>query len=294
MGNNLLEKKDMLDAIVSAFKEVPGVMAAVLGGSYATGYANDESDLDIGLYYLEKNPFDIEKIRAITKHFSVQGSPLVTDFYEWGPWVNGGAWITTSVGKVDILYRNIDQVQQTITDAINGIWHHNFDQQPPYGFRSVIYLGETQVCKPLYDPHSIIQKLKGEILRYPVKLKQTILSDCLWLAEFTLTQCVQYANAADMYNTLGCFTRIVNYLINALFAINETYPLGDKRAVQIIKTFERSPLMIEETLNRVLGQAGIETQDLIANTALLKGLWDQIVDLTAGQYRARFNIGNKG
>jgi hypothetical protein len=146
----------------------------------------------------------------------------------------------------------------------------------------------------LYDPHSIIQKLKGQIIPYPIKLKQTILSDCLWLAEFTLTQCVHYADAADTYNTLGCFTRIVNYLIYALFAINETYPLGDKRAVQIIKTFERKPLMIEETLNKILGQAGIDTRDLAANTALLKSLWGQIVDLTAGQYKPRFNVGNNG
>lgn len=79
-----------------------------------------------------------------------------------------------------------------------------------------------------------------------------------------------------------------------MFAINETYPLGDKGAVQIIKTFERRPLMIEETLNKILGQAGKDTRGLNANTALLKSLWDQIVDLTAGQYRPRFNIGNKG
>lgn len=79
-----------------------------------------------------------------------------------------------------------------------------------------------------------------------------------------------------------------------MFAINETYPLGDKRAVQIIKTFERKPLMMEETLNKILGQAGIDTRDLAANTALLKRLWDQTVDLTAGQYKPRFNIGNKG
>ncbi|HWV71516.1 MAG TPA: hypothetical protein VN040_07375 [Pseudosphingobacterium sp.] len=52
--------------------------------------------------------------------------------------------------------------------------------------------------------------------------------------------------------------------------------------------------MVEETLNKILGQAGIDTPDLTANTVLLKNLWDQIVALTAGQYTARFNIGNRG
>jgi hypothetical protein len=37
--------------------------------------------------------------------------PVVTGTYEWGPWVNGGAWIQTSAGKVDFLYKNLDQVR---------------------------------------------------------------------------------------------------------------------------------------------------------------------------------------
>ena len=76
----------------------------------------------------------------------------VTGFYEWGAWVNGGAWIHNPVCKVDFLYRNLDQVKRTIDDAKRGILHHDYAQQPAYGFYSVIYLAETQICLPLYDP----------------------------------------------------------------------------------------------------------------------------------------------
>lgn len=282
--------KDLLETIVAALKDVEGVAAIVLGGSHAAGYANERSDLDIGLYYFEENPFNIESIRHTASRFSTQGTPPVTGFYEWGPWVNGGAWITTEAGKVDFIYRNINQVQQTITDAVNGIWQHNFDQQPPYGFRSVIYLGETAVCKPLFDPANILGKLKGQITPYPIKLKQTIISDCLWMAEFTFMQCYSFANAGDTYNTVGCFTRIANYLIHALFAINETYPLGDKRAMQLITTFSRYPITMEKTLNRVLGNAGAEAPELKASTDLLKALWTELVDLTEGVYQPRFTL----
>lgn len=284
------EKRIILDAITSAFKDVPGIVAIVLGGSQAAGQAHEKSDLDIGLYYFGKHSFDTESIRRIANSFSIQGLPLVTGFYEWGPWVNGGAWITTAAGKVDLLYRNIDQVQQTITDAANGIWHHNFDQQPPYGFRSVIYLGETQACKPLFDPENIIRKLKDQVTTYPAKLKQTILSDCLWLAEFTLIQCYAFAAAADTYNTVGCFTRIANYLTHALFAINETYPLGDKRAMRLITAFNRSPFNVEETFSKILGHAGTGPQELMASTDLLKALWMETVALTEGQYQPRFQV----
>jgi len=290
MGTELFKKKATLDAIVSALKNVKGIVAIVLGGSHAAGFANEKSDLDIGLYYSEKSPFDIEKVRSIAGSFSIAGMPLVTDFYEWGPWVNGGSWMMTAVGKVDLLYRNIDQVQQTITDAVNGIWQHNFDQQPPFGFRSIIYLGETQVCKPLFDPQNILQRFKKQIIPYPIKLRQVVISDSLWLAEFTLMQCVSFASIGDSYNTVGCFTRIVNYLVHALFAINESYPLGDKRAVQIIRTFDRVPVKIEERLNRILGQAGTQAGELMESADLLKELWQEIVALTDGEYEPRFKV----
>ena len=50
---------------------------------------------------------------AIDRREDLHGriSSIVTGMDEWGPWVNGGAWIQTPVGKVDFLYRNLDQVQ---------------------------------------------------------------------------------------------------------------------------------------------------------------------------------------
>jgi hypothetical protein len=51
----------------------------------------------------------------------------VTGFYEWVAWVNGGAWIETESSKVDILYRNLDQVRKTIRQAQQGIYQHDME-----------------------------------------------------------------------------------------------------------------------------------------------------------------------
>ena len=108
----------LLDEIVAALRAVPNVVAVVLGGSYASGLANANSDLDIGLYYPESAPFAISQVRSIAERCSTTDSlPVVTGLYEWGPWVNGGAWINTSVSKVDFLYRNLDQVQAVIDEG---------------------------------------------------------------------------------------------------------------------------------------------------------------------------------
>lgn len=130
------EKQKIFNRIVPDLKSTENVIAIVLGGSYATGYANEHSDLDIGIYYHGEKPFDIELIKSIAERYSFNNSPTVTDFYQWGVWVNGGAWIETDTGKVDFLYRNIEQVEDTIEKALMGIWENDYAQQPPYGFSS--------------------------------------------------------------------------------------------------------------------------------------------------------------
>src|SRR5262245_52916489 len=102
------EKQAHLSSIVTALAELPGVIAVVLGGSYARGTHHALSDLDLGVYYSEAAPFSIEEIRRVAQQYAVGAPPIVTDFYEWGPWVNGGAWIQTAMGKVDFIYRNVE------------------------------------------------------------------------------------------------------------------------------------------------------------------------------------------
>src|SRR5690606_15918927 len=156
-------------------------------------------------------------------------APSVNQFYHWGPWVNGGAWIQTEDRKIDFLYRNINQVRRTIQDAMEGIWENHFDQQPPYGFSSMFYLAEVEVCKPIFDPQNVLQYLKSLVKIYPENLKNKIVQDSLWAAEFTIINAEGFAKSNDYYNTFGCFTRGLKSIIQALFAINEIYPISDKK-----------------------------------------------------------------
>jgi predicted nucleotidyltransferase len=145
LPNMPTEKLRMLNQAADALRTVPNIVAIVLGGSYASGLAQSSSDLDIGLYYREASPFSIGHVRSVTENISTSGSvPIVTGLYEWGPWVNGGAWIKTSAGKLDLIYRNLDQVQAVIDEGQRGVWRHDYDQQPPYGFRSVVYFARSR------------------------------------------------------------------------------------------------------------------------------------------------------
>ena len=279
-------KEQTLNEIVTDLKQTDNVIATVLGGSYATGEATKTSDLDIGIYYLEKKPFKIDDIRSIAKKYAV-ADPTVTDFYEWGPWVNGGAWIETACGKIDFLYKNIDQILSTITQLKNGQWQNDFEQQPPHGFSSIIFMGETKVCIPLYDPDEIIKKLKGEVETYPAKLKETVIQYSLWSAEFTIWHADYFYKKRDIYSIMGCLTRATKNIVDTLFAINELYPIGDKRAIEILEQTQMRPTSFKE---RIEGILCVNKESIGSNIHLLKALFKETVELASGNYKPFYKL----
>lgn len=281
------DKQSILNDITKELKNIDNIKAIVLGGSYATGMATDTSDLDIAIYYYEEKPFDIEAIKLIAGKYANVDDPTVTGFYEWGPWVNGGAWIKTDNGKVDILYKNIDQITLTIENAKKGVWENHFEQQPPYGFSSLIFLAEARSCIPLYDPQGIIQSLKSNVLSYPQILKQTVIQQSLWSAEFTIWHADNFVLKGDVYNTMGCLTRAVKNIITALFSINELYPIGDKRAIEIIEQSTLKPTHLTEKIDNIL----CADKNLMSNNiAVLKVLFKETVELAEGKYRPVYKL----
>jgi predicted nucleotidyltransferase len=285
-----IEKQQILDKIVRELTQLRGVKAVVLGGSYARGTQHANSDLDIGLYYSEDQPFSIDEVRRFAAQISMTGEPVVTDFYTWGAWVNGGAWIHTNAGKVDFLYRNIDQVQKTITDACNGVMELDYNQQPAYGFFSVIYLAETNVCVPLYDPEGVIRKLKEQVAVYPKKLMEQTISGYLWMAEFTLLHADGFAAKGDVYSTAGALTRAASYMTQAIFALNETYFMTDKTAMKEIAGFKIAPNQYPEQLGAILGNIGATPKGLSLSVKKVRDLWMAIVALTKGTYTPAFKM----
>jgi hypothetical protein len=170
------------------------------------------------------------------------------------------------------------------------VTQHHYDQQPTFGFRSVIYLGETQICVPLHDPTGIIATLKAEVAVYPRALKGTIIADSLGCTEFTLVHAYSFAAGGDIYNTVGCLTRIANYLTQALFALNERYFLGDKGALREIDGFALQPAGYSDRITTILGAPGVASVELRASVQGLQALWREVVELGADHYLPRFGF----
>jgi hypothetical protein len=283
------EKARLLTEIAASLAKVANVEAVALGGSHARGTQVAGSDLDIGIYYRETAPFRIDDIRAIAKTYSASGAPTVTDFYDWGPFVNGGAWIDNPVCKVDFLYRNLDQLEQIVAAAERGEWSHSYDQHPPFGFRSVTTLGEIRVAKPLHDPHDVLGPLKTRVATYPPALKTRIVQYMLGIAEFAFIHARGFAEAGDVPNTVGSMTRIYHCLVQTLYALNETYFLNDKRSAAEIESFAKKPKDFHARASANLAAPGDDAERLIASLDRLKALFTETVALSASD-ASRFSV----
>ena len=174
-------------------------------------------------------------------------------------------------------------MERVIEAGHRGEIDHDFDQQPPFGFRSVIYFGETRVCVPLRDDLGEIARLKSRVEVYPEKMRDRIAGDSLWNAEFALMHARAYADRGDMVSLAGTMTRIAHFLVQALFAWNREYFLSDKHAAALVDTFAERPARFSERLSMIVGHCA--APDAVAR---LTDLWSETVALTAGWYRPKF------
>jgi predicted nucleotidyltransferase len=283
------EQHELIATLSKRLAAIEGMKAVVLGGSHARGCAQPESDIDLGLFYSELAPFSIQRIREIAEDVNDFTGPVVTNFYGWGPWVNGGAWLTIGGQRVDFLYRNLEQVDRVIADAEAGRYEVHYLQQPPFGFFSATYLGELSICVPLFDPESRIDFFKRRVAVYPEALRDALLQDYLFMAEFGLSAfALKVAARSDIYGTAACLTRALNELVLALFALNRKYPVNDKTALAEVTGFERAPNEFGARAQRILAHLGSSRAELVNAVEGVQQLFEETIQLTDGRYKPRF------
>lgn len=139
----MTKSKDVVSLATARLAEVSGVVVVVLGGSVARGSADRHSDLDLGIYYDPSHPPALADLRRVAAGLDDRGkNAQVTDFGEWGPWINGGAWLVAGGLKMDWLFRDLDRVEVVIADCRAGRLTTDYQPGHPHGFHSYIYMGE--------------------------------------------------------------------------------------------------------------------------------------------------------
>jgi hypothetical protein len=249
----------LIERVVRTIGGVTGVRAIVLGGSRARGEASEKSDYDIGLYYEPNSPIDTGALgRAIA---TMQGpvTSQVTAIGEWGPWINGGAWLTVAGKRVDLLYRDLAKVRGVIATCRAGRIERAYQPGHPHGFVSAIYMGELALAKVLWDPDQALMPPRRQCDPYPEVLGEALIRSFFWEARFAVENAEHGRGLTDPNYVAGCIFRAVACLCQSLFALNRVYLLNEKGAVQGVGKLKRHPPGFADRVAEIhcLGAAGL-------------------------------------
>ncbi len=227
--------------LVRSLASIPGVVAVTLGGSRARGEARPDSDWDFGLYY--RGQMHAHAIRAL----GYEGH--VVEPGEWGRLMNGGGWLRVNGQRVDVLYRDLDFVEQWVEEAQQGRFEVDNVAGHIVGLSTYVLAGELALGKVL----------AGELPRpsFPDALRRSAPSWWEGHAAFSLFYADTYAARGEVVACAGSVARAVMAASHARLAERGEWILNEKGLVQRAGLIEAEEILAHagtgpEELTRVV------------------------------------------
>lgn len=204
------------DTVAGYLARIPGVLAVTLGGSRAQGTHHPDSDWDFALYY--RGNLDTDAIRGM----GWEGE--VTEPGAWAYPMNGGAWLTIRGHKVDLLYRDLDDVERWVDRAERGEWE--LYRVPGYlaGMPSYALVAELALAKVL----------TGSLPRptFPQALRLSAPPRWRWEAGFALDHVEAHARRGDHAACIGKCAYAILAAAHAALAEAGAWVVNEKRLVE--------------------------------------------------------------
>jgi predicted nucleotidyltransferase len=218
---------DQLRALALRLIEVPGIVGVLLGGSRARGEHEPASDVDLGLYY--EFSLDVAVLGDLLREVAGEGAK-VTQLGEWGPWVDGGAWLTLSGYALDWIYRDLNRVRGEWDDAKEGRYRFNAQIGHPLGVPDFAYAGGVALGVILADPSGQLTELQTTTSHYPPALGDALING-LWEASFAVELARKAASRSDTAYVAGCLFRALELCAHALYGRDGRWLINEKGAV---------------------------------------------------------------
>ncbi|MGC9349295.1 MAG: nucleotidyltransferase domain-containing protein [Anaerolineae bacterium] len=196
-----------------------GRYAVSIGGSYGKGTFDRESDLDFRLFC---------ERRSATPEARAELQAAIDRWRERDVTIDG-CWV-----------RTIDEIDRELVRWMDGT-----AQPTPMVWTIWGYYLPTDIYNQavIEDPFGVVARWKTQLQTYPPKLKETLLEKHLgsmryWREDYHYRHKVA---RRDPIFLSGLASRLVHDMAQVLFALNETYYVGDGNNLDFIRKFEHVP-----------------------------------------------------
>ncbi len=261
---------ERLAALASALVAVDGVVGVTLGGSRARGTHLPGSDVDLGVYV--ERDVDLASLQALADRTS-SAQVDVVGFGGWGPWVEGGAWLTVDDTAVDWILRDVDRVAAQVARARRGEYAFHAQLGHPLGFLDVAYAGEVALGLPLADPGERLAELRAEVTPYPPALGEA-LAGLTGDARFLVGSATKGAARSDTTYVAQCLSRAVLLLCHAMHGRARRWVLNEKGLVDATAALPGAPPEFEVRAHAVTASIGADPESLRVACGVASALLD--------------------
>jgi hypothetical protein len=250
---------------------VPGVVGVLLGGSRARRVHTPDSDTDLGLYY--RGRLDVAALADLAGVLAGPGA-RVTEPGEWGPWVDGGGWLTVDGSAVDWIYRDLNRVERAWRDAEQGRYAFHAQVGHPLGVPDFAYAGEVALGVVLSDPSGELTALRRRAVVYPAALRERLVAG-LWEADFLIGVARKAVTRGDAAYVAGCLFRVAGICAHALHGAAGRWLINEKGAVAAAAALPGAPEGFKARVDSVFAEVAADPLRL---TAALDRAADLVLD----------------
>jgi 3-oxoadipate enol-lactonase len=244
-----------LTALVESLSTVRGVEAIGFGGSRSTGGSRATSDWDLGVYYRPKGRkrLDVDALRAVVEPFGELNAPG-----QWGPVMNGGAWLTVGGLRVDVLLRDLDVIDAVRRDAGEGVLEIRDMPGHIAGAPMTMLLAEVAANRWLFG--------SVDTPEYSDALRLNGAAMWRWRSAFSLTHAKKHAARGEVTTAVGHAAKAIIEEAQARACERGMWTIGEKRLLAAVgladianeqfdqMSLERLPqwlLTVERSLDRL-------------------------------------------
>jgi hypothetical protein len=210
------DTQQVLDDVVAAVADLPGFAAISLGGSAATGLADERSDLDLHIYWRAPLAAPAERAARLAQIAGADG--VEVDILDWGREDH----VRVDGRLVELVYVPLDELRAEIEQAYGaGLITEG------YTTARLFYAANGL---PLYDRAGELSALRERLMAaYPEPTRRLLLRYHPALLRVYLGHLRLAQSRGDLLMVQHRRYTVQMVFFNLLFALNRRYHPGEKR-----------------------------------------------------------------